>query len=104
MVRSKIHPDLAFRPGLGSDSVGFDASACMARLRACQSLQNHHRQIAYTKARTASATGNAQRKKSSTVRWALSAMVMPTGPNALAAEPVLVAKTSMMRNGIGRTR
>ena len=56
-----------------------------------------------TSANTAKAIGIAQRKKSSTVKCALRAIVMPTGPNGLAAEPVLVANTSMMRKGIGLT-
>src|ERR1700689_5278461 len=100
---TRIQPGMAERPGMGSTTVGLACSRCTAVENARQSVANHHRQMRNTCASTASAIGIAQRKKLGMVRCALIAMVMPTGPNGLAAEPVLVAKTSMMRNGMGLT-
>ena len=101
MAITKIHPGAAERPRPGSGTRGPVDSRRTASAKCFHSRANHQRQMKKTTARTATAIGVAQRKKSITVRCALSAMVMPTGPNAAAAEPVLVANTNIIRNGIG---
>jgi hypothetical protein len=79
--------------------------ACTASANARKLSANHHRHTKYVATFTASAIGALHRRNSVNENPALSAIITPIGlPMLLAADPMLVANTSMMMNGAGRSR